>query len=104
VLLLIRTPLARSSTTSPRTDRATRTDGPALPGSSLRRVKSLLSSGASQETEYLSFGHSNAVWLRRINVWINNKECRYLDTSPRDFIMGHSSAVRLRRINLWINN
>jgi hypothetical protein len=28
----------------------------------------------------------------------NNKECGYLDTSPRDFIMGHSSAVRLRSV------
>jgi hypothetical protein len=33
----------------------------------------LHSSGASRLTEYLSLGHSSAVWLREINVWINNK-------------------------------
>jgi hypothetical protein len=54
-------------------------------------------SGASQETEYLSFGHSYAVWLRLINVSINYKECGYLDTSPRERDMGHSSAVRLKQ-------
>jgi hypothetical protein len=56
-----------------------------IPGSSLRHVKSLLSSGASRRTEYLLLEHSYAVWLRQIDVWINYKECGYLDTSPRDF-------------------
>jgi hypothetical protein len=41
-------------------------------------------------------GHSSAVRLRQINVWINNKEGGYLYTSPRVFGIGHSSAVRLR--------
>jgi hypothetical protein len=29
-------------------------------------------------------GHSNAVRLRLINIWINNQRSGYLDTSPRD--------------------
>ena len=41
-------------------------------------------SGGSQLTEYLSFGHSSAVWLRLIDVWINYQGYGYLDTSPRE--------------------
>ena len=37
-LLLIRTPLARITRTYPRRERATRTDGPALPVSFLRSI------------------------------------------------------------------
>jgi hypothetical protein len=40
------------------------------------------------------------VWLREINIWINYKECGYLDTSPREIKIGHSSAVRLRLLRM----
>jgi hypothetical protein len=41
-------------------------------------------------------GHSNAVRLRQINVWINNQGYGYLDTFPRDFKdNGLSIGVRL---------
>jgi hypothetical protein len=40
-------------------------------------------------------GHSSAVRLRLINVWINYQRDGYLDTSPRERRIGHSSAVRL---------
>jgi hypothetical protein len=45
-----------------------------IPGSSLRHVKSLPSSGASQGTEYLPFEHSNAVWLRKSTYGLAAKD------------------------------
>jgi hypothetical protein len=67
--LVTRTPSRTPQLDMPRTLRATRgTMAPALPVRSLRPLPAFISSGASQGTEYLPFGHSSAVWLRQMKV------------------------------------